>query len=209
MTRLAWQAYGALATLGLVLGACSDDPRFDVTQEPARGPVQSSPIAVDRDGASVWVVNPDSNTVGRIDAATATLIDEIGVGENPRTLALRDLRQVFVANQDSDSLSRIDQESGASDTMELPFGSGPYGVAVSPNGEMLVVTLERTDQVLIVDPDRLAVQASIPVPRTPRGIAINTEGTRAYISPLHYICPGGERYALGHRPRGRVVAAHL
>ena len=39
-------------------------------------PTSSSPIAVSDDGSSVWVVNPDSNTVGRIDTATASLIEE-------------------------------------------------------------------------------------------------------------------------------------
>ncbi|HET6416475.1 MAG TPA: beta-propeller fold lactonase family protein, partial [Polyangiales bacterium] len=151
-------------------------------------PVSSSPIAVSQDGASLWVVNPDSDTVGKIDTASAALIDEIPVGDNPRTLALTEhpgLHWLFVANQDSDSLSRINTASGKTKDLELPRGSAPYGVALTPDSKLLLVTLERTHQLAFVDPRTLKVEGMIPVSRTPRGIAVTASGDRAYLS--HFI----------------------
>ncbi|GIW42028.1 MAG: hypothetical protein KatS3mg076_2605 [Candidatus Binatia bacterium] len=172
----------------LLLGGCDGDGEGGGTSEAPveqKGPTQSSPIAVSSDGRSVWVVNPDSDTVARIDAATNTLAVEISVDDNPRTLALRGLRHVFVANQDSDTLSRLEFDGDRVRTLELPFGSAPYGVAVRPQGDLVVVTLERTDEVALVEPDSLRVVARIPVARTPRGIAIDAAGRYAYVS--HFV----------------------
>ena len=122
-----------VVVLGLVvvqLGLRCEDPRKNTGL-----PGSSSPIAVSHDGSSVWVVNPDSDTVGKIDTASATLIDEIPVGDNPRTLTLSHhtgLLRVYVANQDSDSISRINVFSGTTKDLPLPRGSAPYGVALTP-----------------------------------------------------------------------------
>jgi YVTN family beta-propeller protein len=151
-------------------------------------PSSSSPIAVSHDGSSVWVVNPDSDSVGRIDTASAALVDEIPVGDNPRTLALTHrpgLRRVYVANQGSDSISRINIPSGKAKDLDLPHGSAPYGVALTPDGETLLVTLERTHQLAFVDPRTLKLLDLISVPQTPRGIAVTAAGDHAYLS--HFI----------------------
>ena len=110
-------------------------------------------------------VNPDSDTVGRIDTASGSLIDEIPVGDNPRTLTLTHhpgLRRVYVANQGSDSISRINIASGKAKDLDLPHGSAPYGVALTPDSETLLVTLERTHQLAFVDPRTLMVEDVIP-----------------------------------------------
>ena len=47
----------------------------------------SSPIQVTDDGSLVWVVNPDSDSGTKIDAATNSFVTEFPVGDQPRTLA--------------------------------------------------------------------------------------------------------------------------
>ncbi len=171
----------ALVLALVQLGTLCEDPRKNTGL-----PVSSSPIAVSHDGASVWVVNPDSDTVGKIDTASATLIDEIPVGDNPRTLTHHPgLRWVYVANQGSDSISRINISSGKTKDLDLPHGSAPYGVALTPDSETLLVTLERTHQLAFVDPRTLKVEDVISVPKTPRGIAVTAAGDYAYLS--HFI----------------------
>ncbi len=154
---------------------------------PPELPTASSPIAVSRHGSHVWVVNPDSDTVGKIDTASGTLIKEIRVGDNPRTLALsrhHGLLRVYVANQDSDSISRIIFGIWVKN-LDLPHGSGPYGVALTPDGHTLLVTLERTHQLAFINPLTLTIEDVISVPQTPRGIAITAAGDKAYLS--HFI----------------------
>src|SRR4030095_2877898 len=73
-------------------------------------PTRSSPLGVAADG-HVFVVNPDSNTVARLefDANHAgTLTHEAPVGRYPRTLALAG-PYVFTADQNADTVSRLDQ----------------------------------------------------------------------------------------------------
>ena len=47
-------------------------------------PRHTSPIQITDDGASIWVANPDSDSVARIATATNTLAGEFPVGDNPR-----------------------------------------------------------------------------------------------------------------------------
>src|SRR5262245_25832323 len=54
----------------------------------AADPRHTSPIQITDDGATVWVANPDSDSVGKIATATNTLTGEYPVGDNPRTVAL-------------------------------------------------------------------------------------------------------------------------
>ena len=143
----------ALCLVAVPVGLSCNEPR----------PTSSSPIVVSDDGSSVWVVNPDSNTVGKIDTASATLIEEVAVGDNPRTLALtrdseapskshpfwnfpipnKGKRRVFVANQDSDSISRVNIKGHGGKynvkELQLPHGSAPYGVALTPDNKLLLV----------------------------------------------------------------------
>ncbi len=174
-----------LVALGL-LSACPGPPPVSDL------PVSSSPIAVSADGETVWVVNPDSNTVGRIDTASGQLVDEIEVGDNPRTLTLGrflGLNAVYVANQDSDSVTRIIAGAGlraaSTRSVEFPHGSAPYGVAIPASQSILLVTLERTNQLAFVNQTTLKVEDVISVPPSPRGIAISAAGDRAYLS--HFI----------------------
>jgi YVTN family beta-propeller protein len=178
-----WLPFLLPGLIWLQFGFLCADPRKDTGL-----PTSSSPIAVSQDGSTVWVVNPDSDTVGKIDTASAALVDEIEVGDNPRTLALTHhpgLRRVYVANQDSDSISRININSGKAKDLQLPYGSAPYGVALTPDSSVLLVTLERSHQLAFIDPESLRVEQLIQVPATPRGIAVNAAGDRAYLS--HFI----------------------
>src|SRR5262249_57112147 len=74
----------------------------------ASQPTRSSPLAVAPDG-HVFVVNPDSNTVARLEFDAmhqGTLTHEQAVGKYPRTVALSG-SYVFTADQNSDTVSRV------------------------------------------------------------------------------------------------------
>lgn len=166
--------------------------RCDIVRPVLNEPTSSSPIAVDHDDSNVWVVNPDSDTIGKINVASGQLVDEISVGDNPRTLALSRYfghSRVYVANQDSDTVTRFNDSRfwwfRRNKTAHLPRGSAPYGVAITPDGKTLLVTLERTHQLAFVSPSTMKVLEVIDVPRTPRGIAIAGAGDVAYLS--HFI----------------------
>jgi len=158
-----------------------------VATSASAAPTRSSPIAVAPDG-HVFVVNPDSNSVGRLDFSTepGTLTDEATVGAYPRTVAL-DATHVFTAGQSDDSVWRLDQAGLANPVGPIDLGRGcnPYGVAVTPAGDRVLVTCQGSSEVVILDTG-LIVTARIELAwPNARAIAISSDGTKAYVS--HYL----------------------
>jgi DNA-binding beta-propeller fold protein YncE len=161
----------------------------------AAGPSHTSPIQITDDGATVWVVNPDSDSVGKIDATAHTLLDEFPVGDNPRTLAIGG-GSVYVANQGSqdltpkpnpDTVMRLDAASGAVQaTFPAEAGCAPYGVlynANGPGGPEVYVSCERRHEVLVLDAALGTLRATIPLDWTdPRGMALSEDGSRLYVA---------------------------
>ena len=78
-------------------------------QDTAATKRSSSAIALTKDGQTLLVVNPDSNSISIIDLDDATAVHEITVGVDPRTVAVDDAgNRAYVANRESDSISVID-----------------------------------------------------------------------------------------------------
>ena len=165
----------------------------------AADPRHTSPIQVSDDGATVWVANPDSDSVGKIASATNTLTGEYPVGDNPRTVALGG-GSVYVANQGSqdltsktnaDTVMRLDEGSGAVQaTHQLPFGCAPYGVIYNESGGSggaeVYVSCERRHEVIVLDAALGSVLATVPLDWSdPRGMALSADRTRLYV--LHFL----------------------
>src|SRR5262249_22913185 len=153
----------------------------------AAQPTRSSPLAVAPDG-HVFVVNPDSNTVARLEFDVmhqGTLTHEAPVGKYPRTLALAG-PYVFTADQNSDTVSRLDQaDLGNLQQVNLGFGCNPYGAAPVPGGGGVVVTCQGTSEAVLLGLDLgVVARVSLPWPNA-RAIAVSSNGATAYIT--HFI----------------------
>ncbi len=164
------------------------------------GPTRSSHIAVAPDG-HVFVVNPDSNSVARLEfnaMHVGTLTHEQHVGScnpsstfdacYPRTVAVGG-SYVYTANQNDDSVSRFDQaDLGNPKTVGadvLGTGCNPYGVATTPAGDRVLVSCQGTSQLLVFDAG-LALQNRIALPwPNARAIAVSSDGRTAYVT--HYL----------------------
>jgi DNA-binding beta-propeller fold protein YncE len=146
-------------------------------------PPRSSAIAVAPDG-HVFVVNPDSNTVSRLefDAMHAgTLTHEAAVGKYPRTLAVGGTF-VFVANQKDNTAWRLDQaDLGNPSHADLGVGCNPYGVAVT--GSTVLITCQGTSELLILGTD-LSVTSRVKL-AYPNARGVTTDGTNAWVT--HYL----------------------
>lgn len=139
----------------------------------------------------VWVTNRDNNSVSVVDAASGTVLDEISVGVFPRALAFNaDGTKLLVTNQRGNvpvtahflnftgaevrgSVSVIDVATKTVSQTLTDFGTEPYGVALSPNGEYFVVSSQRSAELFFLDADTL-----------------NTEFTFAYDANLNFIPAG-------------------
>jgi YVTN family beta-propeller protein len=144
----------------------------------AGGPVGLSP-----DRGTAWVVNPDSNTVARIDTATRSRTGEFAVGARPRTLAVT-ASSIYVANQADDTVSRLAADGSTLATLAMPFGCAPFGIAASAAGGELYVACQGPSTLVVLEAD-LTIRAVVPLPwPEARGVAVGGDG-KVYVT--HFV----------------------
>jgi DNA-binding beta-propeller fold protein YncE len=159
-------------------------------------PTQSSTLAVGEDpaGRRVWVVNPDADTVAVLDAATGQKLAEhsTGPGSNPRSIARDALGRYWVTCHRSDELRVFNPDGSVAHTLALPYGSAPFGVAPSPDGQSLYVTLYGSGHLC-----RYSAVAPVAAPTiratgfpTPRALAVSADGARVLVT--RFISPERE-----------------
>src|SRR5579863_8832362 len=86
----------------------------------------------------------------------------------------------YVANFNSNTVSVIDvQTSLAVSTIDV--GTGPWGVAVTPNGQQAYVTNRTGNTVSVIDTTSNTVVNTIPVQSNPSGVAFTPDGSQAYV----------------------------
>jgi len=148
-------------------------------------PTRSGPLALD--GAELWVVNPDSNSVSLLDLSTSA-VTEIPVGRAPRSLALSlDGARVIVACSEDGALWLIDRPRRAV-SGTVPVGHRPFGVAAIRGGSRVAVTLEAGGELVLLDVNAPAAAARIPLAAVPRALAVSHDGRRAFVT--HFLTRG-------------------
>jgi YVTN family beta-propeller protein len=144
----------------------------------------SSALAISADGQLLLAVNPDSNSLSLVATASRTLLAEVEVGVDPRTVAIDDAAaRAYVANRGSDSVSVVDLAARAV-LAEVPVGDRPYGVVVSPDGTLLYVAVQGKDRVAVLDTATQAIVDSFAVGDRPSGLAISDDGQTVYVTHL-------------------------
>jgi YVTN family beta-propeller protein len=90
-------------------------------------PISASAVSVSPDGKFVAAVNPDSDSITLLDPMNLSILAEIPVGDNPRTVSFTpDSGTALVTNNDSGTLSIIDV-SKLVETSQYSVGLMPYG----------------------------------------------------------------------------------
>src|SRR5262249_57828663 len=79
-------------------------------------------------------------------------------------------QNAYITNRDANTVSVIDTTSNTV-AATIPVGSGPVGVAVSPDGSTVYVTNHGANTVSVIDPTSNTVAATIPVGISPLGVA--------------------------------------
>jgi len=121
--------------------------------EPVSGPqpTKSSPIALDAVNDRVWVVNPDNDSVTKINRTTEVVEAEYGLGGklgiggpiDPRSIAVDGSGNVWVVCRSADLLAILNGSNGnLIVAVDLGYGSAPVGVAISSDGADAFVTTE-------------------------------------------------------------------
>lgn len=135
----------------------------------------SGTLALAEDGRTLVASNMLNDTISVISVLVPTqaqLQAEINVGRDPRGLAVTpDSRWVLVANRGADSLAFVDLRERRFHS-SLPLGgSAPYAV-VSGSNDIAYVSMQGSDEVVIVDIPNQQVIGRMPVPAQPAGLAL-------------------------------------
>lgn len=178
---------------------------FPVT---ATAPTHSSNIV--GDAGSVYAVNPDSGTVAAIDAQALTKRWEIRVGDEPKTLARGPDGRIWVTVQGEDKLVALNPADGSlSTTVALPYGSGPYGVAFTPNGAKGLLTLESKSTLITFDPASGSTTGTLALEGDLRGIAVAADSQTAYITRFKSKMSGGQLHKVNLNTMGLLSSIAL
>lgn len=144
----------------------------------------SSAIAITADGATLLVVNSDSNSLTLVDTASHSVQAEISVGVDPRSVAVSpDGSVAYVANQGSNSLSVIDIATRAL-IVDVAVSDRPVGVAVSPDGRFVAVAEMGVDRVRLLDVATLSSLSITAVADRPHGLAFTPDGQYLLVTHL-------------------------
>ncbi len=136
-------------------------------------------VSVSPDGSHVYVANQADGTVSVIDAATNTVAALVTVGISPLGICVSpDGKWVYVGNENPGSISVI---NASTNTVATTFPvSGVYGLAVSPDGNILYVTMAG-GQVIVINAISYTVLSTIPIGAFPGQIVISPDGKTAYV----------------------------
>ncbi len=184
--------------LGLLLGltGCSPLSAPENTVGTGVGVSVSSPLALSPDGGTLWVVNPDADSVTPVDTKTLQAGTPIAVGREPWGVAVTVSGTVVVLNRAGGSLSLLEGKTRT----DIPVGPEPGGVALSPSGKRAYVTVSSSDELATIDLAAKRVLKRTPVGRLPWAIAV-TGGSSGHDETLvvtHRLArlrPGGQEAA--------------
>jgi hypothetical protein len=184
---LAFVAKAGTLKVGPLDGSLSLDegrigPRL---QAPKRAPHASnhgSTIAADTQG--LWIVERNAGALIRTDHAgevKATIQLSAGLGE----LVLDDAQtQLFVADRSADRMLRYELAGDvATQSAELSI-TEPHGLALTPDGSMLLVTSVANQELVAVDTASMQIKWRLELAPEPRAVAVSPEGRWALVGFL-------------------------
>ena len=149
----------------------------------AATPSHSTTIALTSDETRVVVVNREANSVSIIQVKdangndVATKLAEIGVGEEPRCVAIHPNDQVaYVTNAITGTVSIVNLNQRRV-VKNIKVGTEPRGCALTADGSLLYVANHTDGTVSIIDTVSATVVGAVNVGRNPTALAITNMGT--------------------------------
>lgn len=127
---------------------------------------RSGPVALTHDGAALWVVNPDADSVTRVDLAALTADAPLPVAAEPGSVAVGPDGRVVVAGRAAGALTLW--RDGV--RRDLPVGAEPAGLVLSDDGRHAFVALAAEGRVVRIDLESGAVVADAAVGEAPEAL---------------------------------------
>src|SRR5918994_2390910 len=118
-------------------------------------------LSFTNEGALLFGVDAESDTLSVIDSQEHEVIKTIPVGDNPQYVAFNpDETLAYVTNMGSNTVSIVDAHIEV--VNEIPVGNGPYGIAFSADGgDLAYVSNMRGNDVSVINTTSSNVTATI------------------------------------------------
>lgn len=171
---------------GVGLGFQLTDPALGELHAPAtKAPasLQGSTIAAIKDGA--LVIDGDSGKLLRTDR-DGKVTAELEIGDHASQLVV-DARKnrAFVADRQHDRIVVVDLANGGLDSVDaLRTAAEPFGLALSPDGKTLLVTLVADQKLTAFDTTTGDEKWNLELGPEPRGVSISPDGDEALVTFL-------------------------
>lgn len=136
-------------------------------------------VAADR---HLWAINPDNDSLARIDMDSLERDVEVPVCSDPRGIARRATGDVWVTCHDGDSLAVHAPDGSALASVPLAYGSAPHGIVLSPDGSTAYVALEGSGEAIRVDTVSRQVTGTLALGPRPRALALSQDGSSLFVS---------------------------
>jgi YVTN family beta-propeller protein len=139
-------------------------------------------MVITRDGKTLYVSNFRRGLVEVVDLTTNTVVAEIAVGHNPKTMALSaDEKTLYVSNWSSADVSVVDLVNRV-ELRRLRVGVHPRGIAVTSGG-VLIVGNHADHNLSFFDTSTFEeIRDEVPCGRFPRHVIVSPDQRFAYVS---------------------------
>jgi YVTN family beta-propeller protein len=87
----------------------------------------------------------------------------------------------YVSNYSDNTVTPVDRRTGTAGPT-IPVGSGPDGVAVTPDGSQVFVANNNSNNVTVIDTSDNQVTATVPVGSVAADVAVTPDGTTVWVS---------------------------
>ncbi|MEM7249516.1 MAG: Ig-like domain-containing protein, partial [Acidobacteriota bacterium] len=144
-------------------------------------PTRSTPILCETTTRRVWAVNPDNDSLSALDADTLTLLIEEPTCDDPRSLALAG-GEVWVACHDSDEIAVHGGDGRLLTRLALAYGDAPVGLAASPDGTTVHVTLQGAGELVSFAVATRSETGRVAIGPRPRALAVTGDGARSLVT---------------------------
>ncbi|MGJ8641201.1 MAG: Ig-like domain-containing protein [Opitutaceae bacterium] len=151
-----------------------------------------SPVAIDAGNRRIWTVNSDNDTATVVDADSLAVLAEVSVGDDPRSVAIDPSGNVWITCHDEDRVRVFDGATYAElAEFNTGYGSGPFEVVISPDGQTAYVSLFNSGRLMRFDvAARVPIGSSLELGYSARALAVSRDGSRVlvtrFISPQNY-----------------------
>lgn len=200
----------------------------DATEAVFNRSTYSSPIAISSDNRLLWVVNSRHDTVSVIRTDNHTVLKTIGVGDEPRSIALDPNNTfAFVSNAVDGSVTVIkinNSTFGAFSAVvesTLKTGSEPWNIVSSPDGKRVFVANSGQNTITVINAVTRTIIGQVDVRNSicndpdrgrhfqPRGLAVTVNNKQLFVTRFLSSVKNGLRQATDTGERANVCRLNI